>query len=250
MRFDGKVAFITGGGRGMGRATGLQFAREGGDVVVADILEENAQAVAKEIQELGRRALPVRVDVTSYDEVKAGVTRAQEEMGKIDVLFNVAGWDKVGPFIETTPDLWERIIGINLRGPINVTHCVLPGMIERGYGKIVNVASDSGRVGSTGEAVYSACKGGVIAFTKTIAREMARHKINVNCVSPGPSDTHFFAELVEEKPRLGDALKKAIPWGRLGQPEDMANALCFLADDASEYITGQVLSVSGGLTMV
>ena len=250
MRFDGKVAFITGGGRGMGRASGLRFAQEGGDVVVADILEENAQSVAREIQELGRRALPVRVDVTSYDEVKSAVKRAEEEMGKIDVLFNVAGWDKVGPFIETTPDLWEKIIGINLRGPINATHCVLPGMIERGYGKIVSVASDSGRVGSTGEAVYSACKGGVIAFTKTIARETARHKINVNCVSPGPSDTHFFAELLEEKPRLGDALKKAIPWGRLGTPEDMANALCFLADDASEYITGQVLSVSGGLTMV
>jgi len=250
MRFDGKVAFITGGGRGMGRATGLRFAQEGGNVVVADILEENAQSVAREIQELGRRALPVRVDVTSYDEVKSAVKRAEEEMGKIDVLFNVAGWDKVGPFIETTPDLWEKIIGINLRGPINVTHCVLPGMVERGYGKIVNVASDSGRVGSTGEAVYSACKGGVIAFTKTIARETARHKINVNCVSPGPSDTHFFAELLEERPRLGDALKKAIPWGRLGTPEDMANALCFLADDASEYITGQVLSVIGGLTMV
>jgi 2-hydroxycyclohexanecarboxyl-CoA dehydrogenase len=250
MRFDGKVAFITGGGRGMGRATGLRFAQDGGDVVVADILEENAQSVAREIQELGRRSLPVRVDVTSYDEVKAAVKRAEEEMGKIDVLFNVAGWDKVGPFVETTPDLWEQIIGINLRGPINVTHCVLPGMMERGYGKIVSVASDSGRVGSTGEAVYSACKGGVIAFTKTIARETARHKINVNCVSPGPSDTHFFAELLEEKPRLGEALKKAIPWGRLGTPDDMANALCFLADDASEYITGQVLSVSGGLTMV
>lgn len=250
MRFDGRVAFVSGGGRGMGRATALRFASEGGDVVVADILEENAQSVAKEIQSLGRQGLAVQMDVTSYDSVKAAVKRAEEELGKVDVLFNVAGWDKVGPFVETTPDLWEKIIGINLRGPINVTHCVLPGMMERGYGKVVSVASDSGRVGSTGESVYSACKGGVIAFTKTIAREMARHKINVNCVSPGPSDTHFFAELLEEKPRLGDALKRAIPWGRLGTPEDMANALCFLADDSSEYITGQVLSVSGGLTMV
>lgn len=250
MRFDGKVAFVSGGGRGMGRATALRFASEGGDVVVADILEENAQSVAKEIEGLGRKALPLRMDVTNYDEVKAAVKRAEEGMGKIDALFNVAGWDKVGPFVESTPDLWEKIMAINLRGPINTTHNILPGMMERGYGKVVFVASDSGRVGSTGEAVYSACKGGIIAFTKTVAREMARHKINVNCVSPGPSDTHFFAELLEEKPRLGDALKRAIPWGRLGEPEDMANALCFLADDASEYITGQVISVSGGLTMV
>jgi len=250
MRFEGKVAFITGGGRGMGRATALRLAQEGGDVVIADILEENAQSVAKEIQEIGRRALPIGVDITDYEAVKAAVKRAEEEMGKIDILFNVAGWDKVGPFVESTPDLWEKVIGINLRGPINCTHAVLPGMIERGYGKIVSVASDSGRVGSTGEAVYSACKGGIMAFTKTIARETARHRINVNCVSPGPSDTHFFAELTEEKPRLGDALKRAIPWGRLGTPEDMANALLFLADDKSEYITGQVLSVSGGLTMV
>jgi len=169
----------------------------------------------------------------------------------VHVLVNCAGWDRPMPFVETTPDFWDKILAINLRGPIACTRAVLPPMIAQGHGKIVSIASDAGRVGSTGEAVYSAAKGGLIAFTKTIARETARHRINVNCVCPGPSDTPLFQkEFAAPSPKLAESLKRVIPWGRLGTPEDIAPAVVFLASDDASYITGQTLSVSGGLTMI
>ena len=171
-------------------------------------------------------------------------------MGRVHVLVNNAGWDKPMPFVETTPDFWDRILALNLRGPIACTHAVLPHMIRQAHGKIVSIASDAGRVGSSGEAVYSAAKGGIIAFTKTIAREVARHRINVNCVCPGPSDTPLFQnEFARVSPKLAASLTRVIPWGRLGTPEDVAPAVVFLASDEAGFITGQTLSVSGGLTM-
>jgi 2-hydroxycyclohexanecarboxyl-CoA dehydrogenase len=172
-----------------------------------------------------------------------------DRFGRIDVLVNNAGWDKVQPFLESNESDWDKVIAINLYGTLHCCKAVLPAMVAQGYGKVVNIGSDAGRVGSSGEAVYSAAKGGIIAFTKTLARELARYKINVNCVCPGPADTPLFAEIGAENPKLREALQKAIPFRRLARPEDLANAVAFLASDEAEYITGQTLSVSGGLTM-
>lgn len=177
------------------------------------------------------------------------VKATMDHFGHVDVLVNNAGWDKVGPFLTSDESDWERVIAINLYGMLHCCKAVLPVMVSQGSGKVVNIGSDAGRVGSSGEAVYSATKGGVIAFTKTLAREMARYKINVNCVCPGPADTQLFAELGQDQPTLREALEKAIPWRRLARPEDIANAVAFLVSDEAEYITGQTLSVSGGLTM-
>src|SRR4029079_17572767 len=199
----------------------------------------------------GGQAQAWPLDVTDPARVNAVVEEIVKRWSTVHVLVNCAGWDKPIPFVETTPDFWEKILAINLRGPIACTHAVLPPMIAQGYRKIVSIASDAGRVGSTGEAVYSAAKGGLIAFTKTIARETARHRINVNCVCPGPSDTPLFQkEFAGPSPKLAESLKRVIPWGRLGVPEDVAPAVVFLASDEAGYITGQTLSVSGGLTMV
>jgi 2-hydroxycyclohexanecarboxyl-CoA dehydrogenase len=202
-------------------------------------------------REIGGAAHARPVDVADASRVATVVGEVVARWGTVHVLVNCAGWDKPIPFVETTPDFWDRILAINLKGPIACTHAVLRPMIAQGYGKIVSIASDAGRVGSTGEAVYSAAKGGLIAFTKTIARETARHRINVNCVCPGPSDTPLFQkEFAGPSPKLAESLKRVIPWGRLGTPEDIAPAVVFLASDDAGYITGQTLSVSGGLTMV
>ena len=190
------------------------------------------------------------VDVTNKAAVDAAVADVVARWGSLDVAVSNAGWDRPLPFLETTEDFWDKVLAINLKGPIIVTRAALEPMVKQGRGKIVYIASDAGRVGSTGEAVYSAAKGGVIAFTKTIAREVARHRINVNCVCPGPSDTPLFQSFVADNPRLGDSLKRVIPWGRLGVPDDIAPAVVFLASDDAGFITGQTLSVSGGLTMV
>jgi 2-hydroxycyclohexanecarboxyl-CoA dehydrogenase len=177
------------------------------------------------------------------------VAQVRRQFGRIDVLVNNAGWDRAGPFVDSDPADWDRIIAINLYGVLHTSRSVLPIMAEQGHGSVVNVASDAGRVGSSGEAVYSAAKGGVIAFTKSTAREMARHRVNANCVCPGPTDTALFASMGGDDPRLRDALIKAIPFRRLAQPADLAGAVAFLASDEASYITGQTLSVSGGLTM-
>ncbi|HET7579493.1 MAG TPA: SDR family NAD(P)-dependent oxidoreductase [Bacillales bacterium] len=249
MRLQDRTAIVTGSGRGIGKAIAMKLAAEGAKVAVADIDEESASATAAEIREQGSEALAVKADVTDLAAVEAMIEKVHKAFGRIDVLVNNAGWDKVEPFLKNSPDDWDRVISINLKGVIHMSRTVLPLMIENGYGKIVNIGSDAGRVGSTGEAVYSATKGGIIAFSKTIAREMAKHHINVNVVCPGPAKTALFQKVVKDNPKLGTALEKAIPFRRLAEPDDIANAVCFFASDEASYVTGQTLSVSGGLTM-
>ncbi len=247
MKLKDRVAIVTGGGRGIGWGIAQALAAEGARVAIFDIDGATAQKSAAEIP--GARAF--RVDVTAKTQLDQAVGEVEKTFGAVHILVNNAGWDRPMPFVETSEEFWDKILAVNLKGPIICTRAVLDSMIKQGGGKIVFIASDAGRVGSSGEAVYSAAKGGLIAFTKTLARELARHRINVNCVSPGPSDTPLFEEeFAKGKPGLAEALRKAIPWGRLGRPEDIARAVVFFASDDAEYITGQTLSVSGGLTMV
>jgi 2-hydroxycyclohexanecarboxyl-CoA dehydrogenase len=251
VRLRDRVAVVTGAASGIGRAIALAMAREGARVALLDLDEPGARAVAAEVAAAGGQAHPWQVDISDPARVDAAIAGVLGRWSTVHVLVNCAGWDQPRPFVDTTPDFWDKVLGINLKGPIACTRAVLPPMIAQAYGKIVSIASDAGRVGSTGEAVYSAAKGGLIAFTKTIARETARHRINVNCVCPGPSDTPLFQrEFAAASPRLADSLKRVIPWGRLGTPEDVAPAVVFLASDDAGFITGQTLSVSGGLTMV
>lgn len=245
-RLEGKVAIVTGAARGLGRGIVERLASEGAVVVVTDVNAEGAQQTATE---LGGSAVGLGCDVSDYDSVAAMVSDVKDRFGRIDVLVNNAGWDKAAPFLDLDQELWPRIIGINLFGVLNTSKAVLPIMAEQGSGSVVNISSDAGRVGSSGEAVYSAAKGGVIAFTKSMAREMARKQVRVNVVCPGPSDTQLFAEFAGDNDKLREALTKAIPLRRLGQPEDVAGAVAYFASDDSTYVTGQTVSVSGGLTM-
>ncbi|ADG06003.1 SDR family NAD(P)-dependent oxidoreductase [Kyrpidia tusciae] len=249
MRLRDKVVIVTGGGRGIGEAICKKLADEGARVVVADLILENAASTAEAIASRGGQALAVKVDVTKRVDVEAMVEQAKSTYGRIDVLVNNAGWDKVEPFLDSDEETWDKVISINLKGVLYTCKLVLPLMIEQGYGKVVNISSDAGRVGSSGEAVYSAAKGGVIAFSKTLAREMARYKINVNVVCPGPANTPLFEEITSYNPKISTALEKAIPFRRLAEPMDIANAVCYFASDEASYVTGQTLSVSGGLTM-
>jgi 2-hydroxycyclohexanecarboxyl-CoA dehydrogenase len=251
MRLSDRVAMVTGAASGIGQAIAQALAAEGARVAVVDLNEAGARATVAAIRDAGGEALPVGADVTRRTEIEAAVGEVVDRYGGLHILVNNAGWDRPMPFLETDEAFWDRILALNLKAHFHLAQVVLPHMIRQGGGKVVAIASDAGRVGSSGEAVYSAAKGGVIAFTKTLAREMARHRINVNCVCPGPSETPLFqAEFTAGRPALAEALKKAIPWGRLGQPEDVAGAVVFLASDEAEFITGQTLSVSGGLTMV
>lgn len=251
MRIKDKIAVVTGGGRGIGRAISLRLAEEGAQVAIADILEHEAQQTVDEIKTKDGQALAVPTDVTQIGQVRACVQQVRETWGAIDILVNNAGWDKIEPFVESTPETWEKVIAINLRGPINFCHVIVPQMIERKQGKIVTIGSDAGRVGSTGEAVYSACKAGVIGFSKTLARELARSQITVNVVCPGPTDTVLLQQITEgdRSARMIEAMTRIMPFRRLGQPEEIANAVAFFASPDADFVTGQVLSVSGGLTM-
>jgi 2-hydroxycyclohexanecarboxyl-CoA dehydrogenase len=243
----GKVAFVTGAGRGMGRAIAERLAAEGARVAVTDVDRDAAATTAAGI---GEAALGLRVDVTNPASVETGVREAIAAFGPVDVLVNNAGWDKIVPFLESDEELWDRIIDINLKGTMHCSRAVLPGMVQRQTGRVVNISSDAGRVGSTGEAVYSAAKAGIIGFTKTLAREMARHNITVNAICPGPTATPLLDEIVGQgNERLIDSLRRAIPLRRLGRPDDVAGAVAFLVSDDAGFITGQTLSVSGGLTM-
>jgi 2-hydroxycyclohexanecarboxyl-CoA dehydrogenase len=243
-KLDQKVAVVTGAAQGIGRAIAEKLAAEGATVVVTDRNEAGARETA---DRLPHGALGLHTDVTDRASVAAMVARVRSELGRIDVLVNNAGWDTAEAFVDSSPETWDRIIAVNLYGVLNTCHAVLPVMAEQGSGHVVNLGSDAGRVGSSGEAVYSAAKGGVIAFTKTIAREMARHQVNANCVCPGPTDTELFASMGGAG--LREALTRAIPLKRLARPEDLAHVVAFLASDEASYVTGQTVSVSGGLTM-
>ena len=241
-----KVVVVTGAGRGMGQAIAERLAAEGARVAVTDVDEKSALSTADGLE----GAAGFRLDITDAAEVSARIGEIVAALGPIDALVNNAGWDQLSPFLDTDEDLWDRIIDINLRGPIRMTKAVLPQMVERQGGRIVNISSDAGRVGSTGEAVYSACKAGIIGFGKTIAREMARHNITVNAICPGPTATPLLESMVGEgNDKLIDSLKRSIPMRRLGLPEDIAGAVAFVVSDDAGFVTGQTLSVSGGLTM-
>lgn len=251
VRLKDRVAIVTGGASGIGRGIAVALAAAGARVAVLDLNVDGAQETADSIRAAGGDASGIRADVTARAEIDAAVAEVGRRYGGVHILVNNAGWDRPIPFIETDEAFWDRILAVNLKAHFHMVQAVLPGMIAQGGGRIVAIASDAGRVGSTGEVVYSAAKGGVIAFTKALAREMARHRVNVNCVCPGPSDTPLFqTEFAAARPKLGEALRKAIPWGRLGTPEDVAGAVVFLASDDAAFITGQTLSVSGGLTMI
>jgi 2-hydroxycyclohexanecarboxyl-CoA dehydrogenase len=245
-RFDDQVAIVTGGASGIGQATARRLAEEGAAVVIADVNGEGADGVARSISEGGGRAIALHVDVTDAPGVRAMTEQAITAFGKIDILVSNAGWDRAGPFADTDEELWDRVIAINYRGHLATCHAALPYMRERGGGRIVTVASDAGRVGSSGEVVYSGAKGAVIAFTKGLAREVARYGINVNCVAPGLVDTPLLAGMPE---KLIAAIVRSIPLRRTGVPEEIAAAICFFASDDAAYITGQTLSVNGGLNM-
>jgi 2-hydroxycyclohexanecarboxyl-CoA dehydrogenase len=246
----GEIAVVTGGAGAIGYAICRHLADEGRRVVLLDLDGKQAQRAAGHLPGTGH--LGMGVDVSDTAGVKAAVDRVEADLGPIVSLINVAGWDRFVQFVDTTPDLWDKVIAINYRGPLNTVHAVLPRMIERGQGRIVSVASDAARVGSSLEAVYSGAKGAVVAFSKSVAREVARHGITVNVVCPGPTDTPLIRHMAEQMgtgDKFVDALKKAIPMRRLGTPEDIAPAVAFLASDGARFITGQTLSVSGGLTM-
>jgi 2-hydroxycyclohexanecarboxyl-CoA dehydrogenase len=246
----GKRVIVTGGGSGIGREVCKRFAEEGSEVAVFDLNPDGAEETISLIQTNGGEASAFTVDIADRAAVDAAVAEF-ESGGPIDVLINNAGWDVIKPFLDTDAELWKKVIDINLYGPLNMHHSVLPGMVKNGAGRVVNISSDAGRVGSSGEAVYSACKGGIISFTKTVARELARKGIRLNAVAPGPTDTPLFAEVAqgEAGKKIAEGLKRAIPMKRLAQPADYPGIICFLSSDDAGFITGQVISVSGGLSM-
>lgn len=244
---EGRVALITGGSRGIGRQSALAFARQGADVVVTSRTLPDLEAVAEEVRALGRKALAISVDVSDSEQIFAAVERANKELGKIDILINNAGLHLVERFTDGTQEGWQRCLDINLLSHIAFCRAVLDGMIERQHGKIINVASDAGRAGSSGQAVYGAAKGGIIAFTRNLAMELSRYKINVNCVSPGLINTDMWNTTRKDKPKLAEAYEKTVPWKRLGEPDEIAAAILFLVSDEADYITGQTLSVNGGV---
>lgn len=247
-----RVVVVTGGAGGIGRATAHRFAEEGAAVAILDRDLDAAETAAREISDKGGSAHAVRCDISDLGAVRTAVDRTTAELGPIDVLVNNAGWDVFKPFLATVPDEWQRLIDINLIGVLNMHYAVLPGMVEREGGRVVNVASDAARVGSSGEAVYAACKAGITGLTKTLAREHARDGITLNVVCPGPTDTALFAGFLEgagDPDKLRRAFERSVPLGRIGRPDDLPGAICFLASDDAAFITGQTLSVSGGLTM-
>lgn len=251
-RFDGKVVVVTGGGGGIGGATCQRFASEGAHVAVLDRDLEAARKTADAIQKDGGKASAFTCDITNRMQVDQTIAAVEKDLGPIAVLVNNAGWDIFMPFTKTQPEHWDRLIAINLVGALHMHHAVLPLMASRQSGRIVNIASDAARVGSSGEAVYAACKGGLVALSKTLAREHARHNITVNVVCPGPTDTALFADFKQSASnpeKLEEAFRRSIPLGRIGQPTDLPGAIAFFASDDAAFVTGQVLSVSGGLTM-
>jgi 2-hydroxycyclohexanecarboxyl-CoA dehydrogenase len=248
----GRTAIVTGGGSGIGKAIALRLGQEGMSVGVFDLNGDAAAEVCKQIAEAGGKAYPGVCDISNRDQVLAAVAAFEGSAGPTEVLVNNAGWDTPIPFLKTTPDFWRKIIDINYLGPIQMTHAVAGGMAARGFGRIIFIASDAGRVGSSGEVVYSGCKGATIAFAKAFAREVARKHVLLNCVCPGPTNTpamDAFAGTGEEGQKIRDGLVRAVPLGRIGEPDDYPGLVAFLASEDAAFITGQTISVSGGLTM-
>ena len=248
----GKVVIVTGGGGGIGGATCRRFAEEGAKVAVFDINATAAGNVADAIVAAGGEAEAVACDITDHEAVTKAVTGVLARHGRVDVLVNNAGWDVFRLFKDSKPEEWRKLIDINLIGALNLTHTVLPGMMAQGGGRIVMIASDAARVGSSGEAVYAACKAGLVGFAKTLAREHARHRISVNVVCPGATNTALFAEYKRgagNPEKLEEAFRRSVPMGRIGEPEDLPGAILFFSSDDAAFVTGQVISVSGGLTM-
>lgn len=244
----GRRVILTGGGSGIGRATAVRLAEEGAIVGLFDINEAGANETAEACGKYAQ-ASAYRVDIGDFAQVKSAVEEFEKTHGPTEMLANVAGWDTPGNFLDSDRAIWDKIIRINLYGPLNLHYAVVPGFKARRFGRVVNVSSDAGRVGSSGEAVYSACKGGIISFTKTLARELARANVTINSVCPGPTDTPLFGTFIAQKPALAEALGKSIPLGRLGQVADYPGTIAFLLSDDAAFITGQTVSVSGGLTM-
>lgn len=249
----GKLALVTGGAGGIGLAICRRLAAEGCTVGVLDLSKESAEKACAAIKADGGEAIAVAADISNYEVLAAAIGGLTASGRTIDILVNCAGWDKFGPFVKQPPELYRKVVEINLVGMMNVTHLVAPGMLAKGAGRIVNIASDAGRVGSAGESSYAAAKGGVIAFTKSMARELAGKGISVNVVCPGPTETSMMAEVVSaagSPDKLREALLRLIPMRRFGQPDDVAGVVAFYASDDVAYVTGQVLSVSGGMNMV
>jgi 2-hydroxycyclohexanecarboxyl-CoA dehydrogenase len=248
----GRTALVTGSARGIGRAIARRLAADGFSVVVGDLNQDGAAETAALAKEAGGQAIATVLDVTSDDSVGAALAAANKEFGPIEVIVNNAGWDEHHKFVETDEAFWDRVIEINYKGILRTTHAVLPGMLERQWGRVINIGSDAARVGSSLEAVYAGAKAGVVAFTKTIAREAARAGVTANVVCPGPTETPLLAEILgstEEAQKVIAGMTRAVPMKRLGQPEDIAAAVAFFARDDAGFVTGQTLSVSGGLTM-
>lgn len=247
MNLNGKTAVVTGAASGIGKATAFELARAGARVFFADIDEQHGAAAQREAESASLQAEYLRVDITNPESVSAFADQVLKRAGRVDILVNAAGWGRTQPFLDNPPEFWDQVMNINLMGPIRLTRRLLPPMFEARTGKIINVASDAGRVGSLGETVYSAAKGGLIAFTKGLAREAARYGVTVNCVCPGPTDTPLWQAVPD---KLKEAFVRAIPFRRVAKPQEIADAIFFFASPRSDYITGQVISVSGGLTMV
>lgn len=242
---EDRTAVVTGGAGGIGSAIVRDLASLGAKVAVCDIDQEGAAKVAADVD----GARPFGVDLSDPASVDALIGALGEQIGRVDVLVNNAGWDSVGPFLESDPGVWDRLFAINLRAPIHLTHGLARGMAERGWGRLVYVSSDAARVGSSGEGVYSACKAGLVGFAKTMARELARAGVTSNVVCPGPSDTRLLHDIADDNPKLVEGLKRSIPLGRLAQPADVAGMVAYLSSERASYMTGQTVSVSGGLTM-
>ncbi len=247
-----RVALVTGGARGIGAAIAHALAQDGMATVIADIRAEQARDSAAAIAASGATALAVEMDIRDPGSVGAGLRSAREAYGEVDVLVNVAGWDELKPFVETDEEFWQEVLEINFKGCLRLTHALLPSMTQRGWGRIINISSDAGRVGSSLESVYAGAKGAIISFTKTIARETARLGVTANVVCPGPTNTEMLQDVAaahEDAEKVLERMARAVPMKRLGKPEDVAAAVRFFASEGAGYITGQTLSVSGGLTM-
>lgn len=248
----GRTAYVTGAGSGIGLAIARRLAEEGMLIGILDLNPEAADQAVEMIVAAGGRAHAQVCDITQYDQVRAAIAALEQQVGAPWLLVNNAGWDKPMPFLKTEPDFWKKVIDINYLGPLQVTHAVAPGMAERNGGRIVFIASDAGRVGSSGEVVYSGCKGATIAFSKALARELSRNNVLLNCVCPGPTNTPAMDAFVgsgENGQKIRDAMVRGVPLGRIGEPDDYPGLVAFLASDDAAFMTGQTISISGGLSM-